>query len=143
MNHRVIPILLFVLSLLGILFGYFLMHPDLVGLCPKNLDANCLSESINFGIGSPLYWSTRLLPLLFLVLIFVRKEVFTAWWKVTVWFALVAMYFIVTAPPLPALLTPDRTEVTDFMVKVVVIVSAVVVAWKYYMLSRTKASKAK
>ncbi len=141
MSHRVISIMLCAVSLAAIPLGYFLLHPDLIGLCPKNLNANCLSESIDFGIGKPLYWSIRWLPLLFFVLIFVRKEVFATWWKVTGLVAVVALLLIVTSPVMPAFLTPDRTEMTDLMQKVFVIISVIVIAWKYWWLSRNAKTK--
>jgi hypothetical protein len=141
MSHRSVAILLFILSLVLIPIGYFLLHPDLIRLCPKNLDANCLSQSISFGVGKPLFWSTWLLPPLFFVLIFVKREVFNAWWKVILPISILALYLIIVSPPLQDFLTPGRTQVTSIMVKLIVISSLVVIAWKYWRLSRVSKTK--
>jgi hypothetical protein len=141
MNHRFVSIFLFIVSLVLIPVGYFLLHPDLVGLCQNNSGGNCFDDSISFGIGKPLFWSTWLLPLLFFGIIFVKREVFNTWWKVILPIAVVAFYAIAISPPLQDFMTPGRTEVTSLMVKLIVIVSLVVIAWKYWRLSR--ASKVK
>jgi hypothetical protein len=140
MNHRVISIGLFVLSILAILSGYFLMYPAVTNWCEVFV-INCFTDNWTFGIGQPLYWSTRLLPVLFLALIFVRREVFNAWWKVILPLSIPAFLLIAISPPLPDFLTPDRTEMTDTMVKLIVIVSAIVIAWKYWQLHRAKMMK--
>lgn len=141
MNHRIIAVVLFIASLVAILIGYFLLHPEIIGLCPRGLDMNCLNQNLSFGIGEPLYWSIRWLPVLFLSLAFVRREVFIAWWKVMIWFFILALLLIVISPTTQTFFTPDRTTVTDLVVKVIVIVSIVVVLWKYWRLSKGKAKK--
>ena len=140
MNQRKIPIILFVLSLALIFLGYLLMYPVLTNWCLK-IGLNCFSDSWTFGIGQPLFWSIRWLPALFFVLIFVRKEVFTTWWKVIIWVAVPALLLIAISPPLPAMLTPDRTQMTELMEKLIVIVSIAVITWKYWRLIQTKGKK--
>lgn len=140
MNHRITAGLLFLVSLITILLGYFLMYPELTKWCLA-VGFNCFGDNWTFGVGQPLFWSTRWLPPLFLVLIFVRKEVFAAWWKVILWFAVPALLLIVISPPLPAFLTPDRTQMTDLMVKIIVVVSLAIILWKYWRLYRLKSTK--
>ena len=141
MSNRVISISLFVLSLIAIPVGYFFIHPELFNWCQSD-QFGCISQQISFGIGKPLFWSTRWLPVLFFFLIFVRKEVFTTWWKTILWFAVPALLLIVSSPSLPAFLTPDRTEMTDLMVKLIVIISLIIIAWKYWRLNRAEKSRA-
>ena len=139
MNHRIIAGVLLGVSLIGIGVSYLLLrHPDLVGLCPVGFETNCLDGFLLFGVAKPFYWGTRFLPLIFLVLIFVRKEVFNAWWKVFLPFFLVAFFFILTAEPLGSLLWPDRTFMTERMVQILVGISALVIVWKYWRLSKKK-----
>ena len=141
MSHRIIAGSLFVLSLLAIPIGYFLLHPDLIGLCPKNVAANCLDQNISFGIGEPLFRSIRLLPGLFFIMIFFRKEIFITWLKVIIGVAIIALLLIAISPPTHYFLTPDRTEMTDMMQKVIIIVSIAVILWKYWRLSRVAKAK--
>jgi hypothetical protein len=141
MNHRLFVGILLALCILGIVSGYFLINPELIGLCPT-VAHNCLNDALNFGLGFPLYLSIRWLLPLFLLLFFVRKEIFTTWWKVILPFAILGLILIVISPPLPDLLTPDRTKVTDLVVKGIVIVSLIVIAWKYWRLSVVNKRKA-
>ena len=138
MNHRIIAPVLFILSLALIGLGYLLLHPNIVGWCPASSSGNCFAQSIDFGIGKPLFWSTRWLPPLFLALIFVRPEVFKTWAKVFVPLAVIAFIGIAMAPPIgnPIHLEFDRTQTTEFAVRFLVVVSATVIAWKYWRLNR-------
>lgn len=127
------PATLFLVSVAGIGLGYALSHPETVGLCVGN-GPGCISQSILFGIGHPLYLSIRWLPFLFLLLVFVPRDIFIAWAKFAWWAALVALFFITGSPPIGNALhyTPDRTQVTAFMAHAFVIVSLLLIAWKYW-----------
>jgi hypothetical protein len=48
---------------------------------------------------------------------------------------------VVISPPLPTFLTPDRTQMTDLMVKLIVVISLAVILWKYWRLRRLKSAK--
>ncbi|KKW19318.1 MAG: hypothetical protein UY61_C0060G0003 [Candidatus Adlerbacteria bacterium GW2011_GWC1_50_9] len=133
MNHRMIAIFLTIFSVGLIGVGYLLRNPFLVGLCPSSTD-NCLSESLRYGIGSPLFWSIYLLPVLFFVLAFIRREIFSAWWKVALPVGIVFLVVIFVTPPLGENISADRTTVTAALVKIFVFVSAIVIAWKYWRL---------
>ena len=138
MTHRYIAGGLLILSLTAILYGYLLTwHPEILGLCTKGVD--CLSENLLFGIGSPLYWSIRWLPALFLVLIFVRKEAFWAWAKFIWPFAAIGILLIVISPPIGALGIPDRTYVTERVSEILTILSIIPIAYKYWRLSQHSA----
>ena len=138
MTHRIIAAVLFVLSFGSIGLGYLLLHPELVGWCAPGLSANCLSQQLAFGVGKPLYWSIRLLPLIFFALIFVRREVFITWIKVLTPFAVLGIWLMLVSPPLgdPLRLEFGRTEMTKMVVQFLAILSAFVIAWKYWRLNR-------
>ena len=140
MNYRNVAIALLVLSLLSILLGYFLMYPAITNWC-GGMGINCFGDDWTSGVGEPLFWSTWLLPILFFGLIFVRREVFNAWWKVILPISVIALYLIAVSPPLQDFMTPGRTQVTSLMVKFIVIVSLLVIAWKYWRLSRNSKTK--
>ncbi|MDO8514337.1 MAG: hypothetical protein Q7S50_02215 [bacterium] len=135
MNHRVVAGLLCLIAALGILTGYLLLHPTIVGLCtdPNN---NCLSEFWRYGVAKPLFWGTQWLPFFFFALIFVRKEVFQSWWKFGALFAILPLLLIIVSPPLGEMFTPDRTLITERMVQLFVIASAIFIGWKYWRISK-------
>jgi magnesium-transporting ATPase (P-type) len=144
MDHRLIAPLLFVSSLVAILIGYVLYeHPAVLGLCaPDTPNYACLSQDVFYGIAHPLYFNIRLLPFLFLALMFVRNEVFYSWLRFFAVISIIAIILIVSAPPvahdfLPVL--PDRSQMTELMVRFVVLASAVFIAAKYALLRRRRA----
>lgn len=137
MRHRFIAGFLFLSSCALIGIGYLLLNPELIVQCPSDPYSNCNSQFWSLGIGSPLYWGIAYLPPLFLALVFVRKEVFAAWWRIILPFAVVALLIISATTELGTLLTPDRTLTTKYMSLLIVGVSALVVAWKYWRLSKT------
>ena len=137
MNHRVVAGLLCMVSVVAIGLGYLLLHPVIIGWCSPEIDVNCLGESIAFGIGSPFYWSIRWLPFFFFALIFVRKDIFQSWWKFGVLFAILPLLLIVVSPPIGEMFTPDRTLITERMVQLFVIASALFIGWKYWHLRKS------
>jgi hypothetical protein len=139
MNHRVIAGMLLILSLVAIAVGYLLLNPWLIGLCSTN--SYCLDSSLIPALGTPLFWGMQWLPLLFFILIFIRREVFSAWWKVILPLSIPAIWIIIISPPFPDFLVTDRTTITALMVKLIMIISTIVVAWKYWRLYRAKACK--
>lgn len=140
MKYQTVAIILFILSLLSILLGYFILYPAITNWC-GGLNINCFSDNWTSGVGEPLFWSTWLLPILFFGLIFVRREVFNAWWKVILPVSVAAFVIIVISPPLQDFMTPGRTEVTSLMIKIIVIVSLAVILWKYWRLSKVSKTK--
>lgn len=143
MNHRLLATILLLLSLAVILFGYLLLQkPELLGLCDPSLRMNCLSEFWRYGIAKPLYWSMWLLPILFFVLIFVRRDVFFSWLKFFVLLVPVPLLLIINAEPIPSGFFsgpfPDRTQMTALMVKFVVLASALFIVFKYVRIFRRK-----
>lgn len=132
-NHRFVSGVLLILSVAAIGFGYLLLwRPDLLGMCPAGI--MCLEEFWTFGVGQPLFWGLRLLPVLFLVLVFVRREVFNTWLKCTWWLAVVGLILIALTPYQFTGYMPDRTKITGLVVEVYVAVSFLVIAWKYWRL---------
>ena len=143
MNHKVVPLALLVLTLIGSGLGYLLLHPDVVGWCPIGLDSNCLGQDLAFGIGEPLYRGLWWLLPIFATVLFVRDEVFSAWWKSVLPIALVGLLFIVISPTTgsPLQLAFSRTTITTLVVQFVAIVSVLVIGWKYWRLSRINQTK--
>lgn len=132
MIHRIVAGVLFVASLALIGVGYVIYHPWLVGWCQQVVE--CLDQSTVFGIGEPLLVSLKLLPLLFFVLIFVRKEVFSMWWKIALPLGVVFAFLGAGQPYDPKGLNvylPDRTIFTGQLVWLFVVISAVIIAWAY------------
>ena len=80
------------------------------------------------------FWSIYLLPVLFFVLAFIRREIFSAWWKVALPVGIVFLVVIFVTPPLGENISADRTTMTAALVKIFVFVSAIVIAWKYWRL---------
>jgi hypothetical protein len=142
MRHRIIAGGLFLVSLALVGIGYMYKFPVSVGWCPPE-NVYCISSTEYAEYGLPLYIGLRYLPLVFLVLLFVRKEVFETWWKVLAPFFLLLIYVFFKTPGLSHAwiqLTPDRTGMVLIMVNVILVVSAVVIVGKYALLSYGKKS---
>lgn len=132
-NHRFISGLLLIVSLGAVGIGYLILQqPQLFGLC--SLNTPCYSEFWTYGLAKPLFWGLRLLPVLFLVLVFVRREVFNTWLKCTWWLAVVGLILIALTPYQFTGYMPDRTKIAGLVVEVYVAVSFVVIVWKYWRL---------
>ncbi len=137
LDHRIIAYILFVTSALLIVLGYVLSHPETVGLCVGG-SSSCITQPTLFGVGHPLYLGTRWLPFFFFFLIFVPREIFVSWAKFAWWIALIGLLFIIGSPPIGNAihLTPDRTQMTQFVTHLFVIVSLLWIGWKYWRLRR-------
>lgn len=131
MGTRTVSIVLFILSLLLIAVGHLLSNPNIIGVC-VGAGSGCISQSVLFGIGFPLSQALYLLPLLFLTLAFVPQSVFTAWGKVALPLGIFFLLWIISAPPLPESVSADRTTVTEGLVKVFVVISAIVIGLKWW-----------
>lgn len=141
MNHRIIATILLILSLLAITCGYLLSHPTLLWWC-VNGQVVCIGQGVQYGVALPLYTATRLLPVLFCVLIFVRTEVFTAWWKIATPLSLILLTVIVFTPSIRENpLQFDRTHVAILCEGLLLVVSALVILWKYWLLRGLRAER--
>lgn len=135
MNHRIIAGALCVISFVAIGIGYLILHPWLIGWCSPQ--TYCLDQSFSFGVGKPLYWSIRLLPMLFFVLIFVREQVFSVWWKIALPLGLIIIFLSIGTPyKYQGMIQyfPDRTIFTEQLVWLFVAISAVIIVWTYVRL---------
>jgi hypothetical protein len=140
MNHRVISLILSLVSLTGILLGYVLLwHPGYLGICPVGID--CISNYVLFGVAKPLFWSTRSLPPFFLLLALVPKNVFVTWKKFGIWSGIVALILILATDPINSGFAggffPDRTQMTLFATEVFVVLNLLFIMLKYIQLKRT------
>ena len=137
MIHRVIAGGLLLLSLAAIIAGYLLSDPRVTGWCIGDA-GGCISQSTIVGIGNPLYLGIRWLPVVFLALLFVPDKVFKTWWHIVLPLSILGFIVIAMTPPLGESLGPDRTTVTEYVAEFITVVSALVIAWKYWQISRTK-----
>jgi hypothetical protein len=134
MKHRIIVGGLFLVSLILVGVGYIYSNPIAFGLCH---DARCggVNDIQLFAMGFPLYKGLRYFPLLFLSLIFVRKEVFSTWWKIMLPVGLLQLLIVLQAPAIaPNILSIDRQHITLFMVLVASGLSAIIVVCKHILL---------
>ena len=135
MMHRVVAGLLFLLSVAAIALSYATLYPFQFGWCPSP-ELNCLDGAWRDGVAVPVYWSTRWLPFFFFALIFVSKEVFQAWWKYALWFSIVTFILIFTTAPLGGPVSPNRTQVTEWLTQLFVMASALFIGWKYWQIRK-------
>ncbi len=137
MNHRLFGIILLILVIVGMAAQYLIFHSWIIGICGNQV--YCLDYSTYIGVGEPLYWGLPWLLPLCLIVIFVRREVFNAWWKVILPLAIIALFIIINTPYEYQGITfylLDRTQVTERMVWLIDLVSAIVIIWKYWRIWR-------
>ncbi len=139
MNHRLIAGLLFALSLGAICLGFVLINnPELVSLCDQGGGRSC-AQSTLFGIGIPLFYGTRLLPILFFALIFVSRNIFVAWTKFALFAAPLPLLLILISPATtPEMFTPERNVVTAPLVNLFVGLSFAFLLLQFALLHRKK-----
>ena len=133
MSHRFVAVGLMLVSLLLIYLGYLLYErPDLLGLCPPG--RNCLDPHLFYGLANPLWLHLRPLPVLFLLLTFVRRDAFIAWCR----FALVAfpLAFVIVIESAPIShdflpIIPPRPQMTELVVRLLCLGSLAALAPAY------------
>lgn len=133
-NINKIPLVLFILNLSLFLSGYFILFSS--SIFPLCSVVNCSSNFWIFSVAKPLYWSLGSLLPVFFGLMFVKEEVFKTWLKVALPVGILFILIALWAPPLPVQFTPDRTAVTNALSYAFAAISAFVVGWKYWSLSR-------
>ena len=132
-KQRIIAIVLFVLSLLGILIGQIISQPNWIGICVDG-DYTCISKFPVFELGHPLFFGIPYLALVSFFLLFLRKEIFSAWGKYAIWYLPLAIIILAIAPPLTSGFGPDRTQLAIILGQLYVIISILVIAYKYIRL---------
>ncbi len=138
MKYNYIAGILFLVSLLLICIGYVLSkNPSLFNLCPVEYVGNCLDSELKWGVGETLYLGIFPLPIVFLALIFVRREVFKAWAWFAVPFAIFAILFLASQPAITSnMFGGDRAEVTNILSLLFVFLSALIIIVKYVLLKK-------
>lgn len=163
MSHRKILGILLGLSLLGAIVGFGLNFPDKIGICDSSygnyndcttkLNVNFLKSvgicsDRNYGyepesnycsyigdenIGQPVVIWSFLLLIIFLILIFLSKEIFKTWIK----FAIVIVpicIFLISATPVqcmaPLGLCFDKSRLTIFLSVIFAILSLIIIIYK-------------
>jgi hypothetical protein len=108
MSHRKLIGALFILSLLGMLIGYFLVFPDKFGLCTPpfgrpygtpDLNYTGCFTSLGSSIGNPLRGGLPTISFILFILLFMPKYVYDAWKKFALIYILVAGFLIAITPP--------------------------------------------
>lgn len=135
MQHRLISAVLCAGSLLGIGVGYLLYHhPDMLGLCAAG--TYCLTDDVFYGIASPLYLHSWPLLALFLLTAFLPSELFYGWAKFFAAISIIPLLLVIGADPLSHSFFPgfpDRPQMTEIMVKFVVLTSLVFLVGAYVL----------
>lgn len=99
-KQKIIAGALVVCSLLLIEVGYIILfHPNILDICLQYFSNSCDKTYVVSGIGDPLYYGIRSLPVLFLVVFFVRWDVFQLWWKFALPFTLFIFWFVIGVSP--------------------------------------------
>ena len=135
-----INLLLLLLSIAGIMVGYSIIFPERVGLCvPNSVDRSCELKFPSSELGEPLYWGSVALASIFLILLFVPREVFKTWRKFAVPYIILATLLIAITPVHGNLATPNREQVTWWLSGLYVILSLIVILYRHIRLRKTKA----
>lgn len=100
MNARRLIATLFFIALVGVAMGYAFDRSYEVGLCFADFENQVYDVSCHRlyeRIGSPLFYGTGALALVFLALFFVPRA-FSAWRKFAIWYVSLALLVFVTYP---------------------------------------------
>lgn len=133
MKQKIIAGALFVVALLLIGAGYLIAYrPDLLGICPllyPDQSYYCLDQVIIRSIAFPLMELEFLLPL-FLLVAFIRADVFKLWWKFALPFGLFLAILAFGHDPFGGMFENSRREATSFCTIWFVISSLLLIASK-------------
>jgi|GEM_PF-2824217 len=103
-RHQIILAGLLGLTLMGMLVGWYLIQPIAIEKCSPDLRYSsgvnhyCANSPLVDSAGLPLQAIWPLL-LVFFALMFVRKEIFSWWWKIVLPFALLLLWWVISTPP--------------------------------------------
>lgn len=176
MSHRKILGILLGVSLLGAIVGLSLNFPDKIGVCDSSygtygdcttkLNVNFLKSvgicsDRNYGyepesnycsyigdenIGQPVVIWSFLLSILFLILIFLSKEIFKTWIKFAIIVVPISVVLISGTPiqcSAPLGLCFDKSRLTIFLSVIFAIISLIIIIYKSVriLLARRKAGR--
>ena len=126
------------LSILGSVTGYFLSDPSILESC-RNYPG-CNSMVVGEYIGVPLLLFSVVFAIISLVLLFARDEIFRSWSKFARIFLPIAAILIILSPSQPSFLNPDRELTTWWMAGLFLVISILLIAWKWRRTSSPNAA---
>lgn len=102
-RHQIVAGGLLIFTFVGMLIGPLLLsliNSSTSWPCPPTIDSLCFDYWAR-GIAAPLDY-TKLWPLvpIFSALLFVRKEIFSWWWKFSLPLAAPLLWWVISTPPL-------------------------------------------
>ena len=136
MKHRIIIGILLALAVAGVVGGYSTFEAEKIGLCENKYSWDCYRE---YGqiYGNPVYLLSLFLTPIFLLLLFLRKEVFFGWLKFGAWFIPLSALLIYVTPVMDTdLITPSKRTVTILLGQGFLVLSLFIIAWKSWRVRR-------
>ena len=127
--------------------SYVLVYPLYFGLCPNVGEGiNPIGPACFLGLrgisGLAIFYFAISLSLLSLLLAFLRKEIFTTWLKFSLWaFPLFVFLSISMGGVGRGFFVPNEEEWAAIFSWLFVIISLVIIAWKYWRLQRKTTAK--
>lgn len=138
-RHQIILVGLLGLTLIGMLIGWYILMPIPIEKCPLDLRYSsgvnhyCANSPFADSVGFPLhYTNTWPFALIFFLLMFVRKEIFSWWWKLALPAGVLVLYGILQASPNSGFsIFGGRSEETHFLLVLFLLYSMAVVCCTY------------
>lgn len=139
-RHQIILAGLLGLTLVGMLVGWYILVPIPIEKCPSNLlytvetTYHCAGSPLIDSVGFPLHY-TNIWPLAltFFLLMFIRKEIFSWWWKFALPVGVLILYWILqTSPNSGFSIFGGRSEETHFLSILFLLYSMAIVCCTYF-----------
>ncbi len=92
-------------------------------------------------VTSPAYFFALYSLPLAIILIFVSRPIFKAWWKVAILLLIVAFLFIAGTPVSPGLFSDNRDDAARQAAEVFTVLSLILIIWKAYTSRRANLVK--
>ena len=136
MNYKKIIDVLIGISVVFFVSGFLLSyHPEF--LCSTALNAPC-----DYGFGESLFLGFGQLGIIFLILRFLPKEVFSTWLFFALWYVPLSIVWIMTIPPYGgAFLSPGRDNIILMLGGIYMAVSVVIILVRLTILKLHKKKK--
>jgi hypothetical protein len=109
-----------IVSVLGEVAGYILVHPERLGICLEK--TICFSNFLVFRIGEPLLFGFIPLIITTVILFFFSEQIFKSWFKFAIVFIPLAVLAIIFLPTdeggfgLPAIITKETITLASSVI---------------------------
>ncbi|MDX9925610.1 MAG: hypothetical protein RBS48_12675 [Ignavibacteriaceae bacterium] len=135
MDYRKKKYLGIMISMLGILIGYYFSSPINHDICRKTL----CTKIVGGDVGIPLFLFSSALLFIFLMFLFVKEDVFNIWKKFAKIFLPVAMLLVVITPThYGGLVGIDKEIATWWLAGLFLFISIGIIVWKSIHLRKNK-----